>query len=121
MLNKVTHTHTLRRKVYKSTGNSVFFCIDGICHYKVDCSLALGKLTICNRCGSEFKLEALHLRQAKPHCRACNKTKVVDSEGHKHFIRMDEVAKEIGEGVVTSLKDRLDKVVKTAEDAVEDI
>lgn len=67
------HTHKLRKIKYKS-GNSTFFCVLD-CSFKISPALALGKKTICNRCGEEFILNEYSIRLTKPHCVRCHKSK----------------------------------------------
>ena len=43
-------------------------------HY-INPKLAVGKLSICWRCGEEFIITPDLLRLAKPHCKDCTKTK----------------------------------------------
>lgn len=70
---KEKHVHKLRRHTYK-TGNAVYFCaLD--CKFKIITSLALGKRTICWRCGEEFVMNEYSIRLAKPHCEKCHKPK----------------------------------------------
>lgn len=68
------HVHKLRRHVFKS-GNKIFFCTLPDCNYKIAISLALGKRTLCNRCGEPFILNDYSIRLAKPHCDNCHKPK----------------------------------------------
>ena len=70
-----SHTHKLKRHTYRSTGSKVFFCVLD-CGFKVDQGLALGKKTICWRCGSETSINEYSIRLAKPICMSCKKTKV---------------------------------------------
>jgi hypothetical protein len=67
---KSNHTHKLKRHSYKS-GNAVYFCVDD-CNFKIDVALALGKSSICWRCGSTFKLNTYSSKLAKPHCEDCH-------------------------------------------------
>lgn len=67
------HTHKLKKHRFKS-GNETFFCVDD-CNYKVTPALALGKTTICWRCGESFNLNDYSLRLVKPHCEMCHKSK----------------------------------------------
>jgi hypothetical protein len=70
---KKDHIHKLRRHQYK-TGTSVFFCADD-CTFKIGVELALGKKSICWRCGNPFTMTPYSLRLAKPHCENCHKSK----------------------------------------------
>jgi|SRR5579863_329198 len=71
---KIQHTHKLKRLRYKS-GNEVFFCTLPDCSFKSNIALALGKRSLCWRCGSEFLMDEYSLRLAKPHCPACHRPK----------------------------------------------
>lgn len=69
------HVHKYRRHTYKS-GNSVYFCALPDCSNKIATSLALGKRTICWRCGESFIMTEYSIRLAKPHCQNCHKIKL---------------------------------------------
>jgi len=73
MLDKIKHTHKLKRLKYKS-GVSVFFCVLD-CNFKISVPLALGKKTICWRCGEEFLMNEYSIRLVRPHCSSCHKSK----------------------------------------------
>ncbi len=79
-MTKTTHIHKLKRLKYKS-GNSIFFCALPDCNFKTNTSLALGKRSICWRCGESFIINEYSLRLAKPHCESCHKPKVDKIEG----------------------------------------
>jgi len=68
------HVHKFRRLRYKS-GNEIFFCTLPDCSAKINQSLALGKRSICWRCGEPFIMNEYSLRLAKPHCNNCHKPK----------------------------------------------
>lgn len=118
MLKKQDHTHTFRRHTFPSTGNKVFFCTDDKCSYKIDVSLSLGKLNICNRCGNPFKMDHVSIRQAKPHCRECDRRRVKDEDGATRYVNPETVVKEIAADRVSSLADRM-KAITSKEDDVE--
>ena len=80
------HTHKLKRHKYKSTGHAVFFCILD-CGFKVDVGLALGKKTICWRCGNETPINEYSIRLARPVCMGCVK--------HKDTTVQPDVTKEV--------------------------
>lgn len=75
-MNKTKHTHKLKRITYKS-GNTMYFCVLD-CNFKISPALALGKKSICWRCGHEFIMSEYSLRLAKPHCEGCHKPKNAD-------------------------------------------
>lgn len=68
------HIHKFKRLKYKS-GNVIFFCSLPDCTSKINPALALGKRSICWRCGKDFIMSEYSLRLAKPHCDACHKHK----------------------------------------------
>jgi len=68
------HVHKLKRHRFKS-GNEVYFCtLD--CNYKISPALAVGKKTICHRCGEVFTMNEYSIRLARPHCDKCHKSKI---------------------------------------------
>ena len=94
---KSTHVHKLRRLRYKS-GNIIFFCCLPDCTYKTNIALALGKRSICHRCGEEFFLSEYSLRLAKPHCDSCHKPKNGDGpEWNKSTADLSHIKSDIKE------------------------
>lgn len=71
---KQKHIHKFKRLKYKS-GNMIFFCALPDCSVKLNPALALGKRSICWRCGESFVMTEYSLRLAKPHCEKCHKPK----------------------------------------------
>lgn len=84
MATKTTHTHKFKRLKYK-TGNVTFFCALPDCNVKINPSLALGKRSLCWRCGEPFILTEYSLRLAKPHCESCHKPKNPELHGNAAF------------------------------------
>ena len=82
---KINHIHKFKKLRYKS-GNEVFFCILPDCSVKINPALALGKRSICHRCGNEFILNEYSLRLVKPHCESCHLPK----NGIKEVINFDD-------------------------------
>jgi hypothetical protein len=107
------HIHKFKRLTYKS-GNTVFFCVDADCNKKLNTSLALGKRSICWRCGEPFILTEYSLRLAKPHCDSCHKPK---NDSRKEFLpdlkSMEEHVTNLN-GPLT-LAERLQMAVKPAQ------
>lgn len=68
------HIHKLKRHRFGS-GNTIYFCTLPDCSYKIKQPLALGKESICNRCGNAFIMNEYSIRLAKPHCTDCHKSK----------------------------------------------
>lgn len=100
------HTHKLKKVKYKS-GNSLFFCtLD--CTYKISATLALGKKTICWRCGETFSMNDYSIRLIKPHCENCHKPKDA-SKSPKEAYRQTE--SEVTENTQTSLQPSTPSVV----------
>ena len=65
----------IRVKVGKNKRVFVKCDIPGCPHYLKHEVLALGRMSICNRCGDEMILTKLNMQLAKPHCDACTKSK----------------------------------------------
>lgn len=74
---KAKHVHKFRRHKYK-TGNIIFFCAEPDCNFKLAPALAIGKRSICWRCGEPFIMNEYSIRLAKPHCDACHQPKKSD-------------------------------------------
>ena len=90
-MTKTQHIHKFKRLRYKS-GNEIFFCALPDCNVKLNISLALGKRSICWRCGESFIMTEYSLRLAKPHCDNCHKPKDLKDEGFNadNHISIDE-------------------------------
>jgi len=78
MIDKTKHVHKFKRLKYKS-GNIIFFCALPDCSFKTNISLALGKRSLCWRCGEPFIMNEYSLRLSKPHCDGCHKPKIDNS------------------------------------------
>lgn len=112
---KEKHIHKLRRHKYK-TGAYIFFCTLPDCHFKVANSLALGKRSLCWRCGEQFVLNEYSIRLAKPHCENCHKTK---KELHIDNGNISEVTANIHPPM--TLVERMNKLTQTESHEEEDI
>lgn len=111
MPEKTKHIHKLKRLKYKS-GNTIFFCALPDCKYKTNIFLALGKRSLCWRCGEPFIMDEYNLRLAKPHCENCHKPKV-------DKIELVNLVKEVAISREPSLAERLNQTIqqaKTTED-----
>jgi hypothetical protein len=89
------------------------------CNYKIESAFALGKKTICNICGDEFIMNEYSVKLAKPHCTRCGKMKVTNADGKAKFVnklRPQAALAEMANDSVSSLKERLGKVVMMAKD-----
>lgn len=104
----IKHTHRLKRHTYKTTGNSIFHCILPDCHFKIEVPLALGKKSVCNRCGNDFIINEISIRQAKPHCDACTNRRGSKNE------RLHAITKVMAKDSIDSLRSRLDEPVSVA-------
>lgn len=74
MSKKTNHTHKLKKISFKTTGGSIYICVLN-CSYKISPQLALGKISVCWRCGKDFYLTEYSLRLVKPHCDGCHVSK----------------------------------------------
>lgn len=74
---KEKHIHKFKRLRYKS-GNEIFFCALPDCNSKLSLPLALGKRSLCWRCGEPFIMNEYSLRLAKPHCDKCHQPKKIE-------------------------------------------
>lgn len=84
----------------------VFFCALPDCSYKTNTSLALGKRSICWRCGNDFIMDEYSLRLAKPHCSNCHKPRGMINDGKEDII---ETMKEL------SLTEKLQQTIREAQ------
>ena len=113
------HLHKLKRLKYKS-GNVSFFCILD-CSYKISQALALGKQTICWRCGKPFTMTEYSLRLAKPHCEACHKPKGVSDKLDDILNKSDDSKNYISKNEMElSLSERLSLTIHQAQKQEED-
>lgn len=106
------HVHKLKRHTYKG-GTQVYFCILD-CPFKIEAPFALGKQTICHICGEEFTMNEYSVKLSRPHCKACGRMRVKEPDGSLRFVnksRANEAITEMNEVAVSSLRDRLSKVV----------
>jgi hypothetical protein len=110
-MRKQEHVHRFRRLKYKS-GSTIFFCTLPDCSVKMNIALALGKRSLCWRCGQPFILDEYSLRLAKPHCENCHKPKNSVHTGVFNIPTEPVIEKEL------SLAERL-KAISQANDAKE--
>ena len=110
MINLMTqtqkHVHKLKKINYRS-GNSVFFCVLD-CGFKISVALALGKKSICWRCGEEFIMNEYSLRLTKPHCSGCHKSKLEKLDVSREV--------EFNKSPPLGLLDRLNSITKKEEE-----
>jgi len=115
-MTKNQHIHKLKRLTYKS-GNAVFFCALPDCSYKTNIALALGKRSICWRCGEPFVMSEYDLRLSKPHCDNCHKPK------HDVPYHNQDATTELWDEVTKrelSLAERLEQTIHQAQKQEED-
>lgn len=115
MKTKKDHIHKLKRIIYKS-GNRVFFCALPDCTFKINPALALGKRSICWRCGKDFILTDYCLRLAKPHCENCHKPKNIDD------VKLDEIINTTNPPppLMLTLAERLNQTIQQAKQIEEE-
>jgi formylmethanofuran dehydrogenase subunit E len=71
----MNHVHKYVRVKKSAKATKTFFkCAIPACVHKVEKAFAIGRLSICNRCGNEFILDTRALDLAKPHCSDCTKS-----------------------------------------------
>jgi len=104
---KSQHVHKFKRITYKS-GNQIFFCALPDCNKRISTSLALGKRSLCWRCGESFIMNEYSCRLAKPHCENCHKPKKIEE-------KIDEILPSL------SLADRLSQTIKQAKTEEDEI
>lgn len=102
------HCHKLKRYTYPSTGSKVFFCVLD-CGFKVDQGLALGKKTICWRCGKETVMNEYSIRLARPTCPDCKKSKNEIAESVQ-TPTIETISQAVAVSESSSLSDRLKKL-----------
>lgn len=109
----VKHIHKLKRHRYAKTKTEVYFCTLPDCQHKIECALAVGKVSICNLCGKEFVMNEYTVKLARPHCEPCSKRKVVGPDGKNHYVRENTlpILASVGVGDGDDLRSRLNDVV----------
>ena len=69
------HIHKYVRVKTFSNSTKIFFkCALPGCVHKVEKPFAIGRFSICNRCGETFILDTHALDLSKPHCDKCTKS-----------------------------------------------
>lgn len=113
------HVHKLKRIKYKS-GNVSLFCVMPDCSFKINPALALGKRSLCWRCGNEFLLTEYSLRLAKPHCESCHRPKgfVISDPEFPDDIPKPAVQFVIPKLENTDLADRLKQITQPDEEEI---
>ena len=105
------------------TGNKVFFCsLD--CTFKISVQLALGKRSICWRCGESFIMTEYSLRLVKPHCPQCHQSKdkkeIIEPNNDMSAAR-DMVQSIIEHSIPNlSLADRLSQIIQQTQQKEEE-
>lgn len=113
MAKQIRHTHKLKKFKYKN-GSAIFFCTLPDCHYKIEAALSLGKEVLCNQCSEPFIMTEYTVRLTRPHCGNCGRREVKTAEGQKFYVnkRSRGVLTEVAANDVSSLRSRLDSIVK---------
>jgi hypothetical protein len=111
------HIHKFKRLRYKS-GNEIFFCALPDCNQKLSTALALGKRSMCWRCGEAFIMNEYSLRLSKPHCDGCHRPK-------KDLTLQEQIAEDtVLDGIAKiehpSLLDRLNQTIQQAKQTTEE-
>lgn len=118
MTTKPKHVHKFKRHKFK-TGGFTFFCALPDCSKKLAPALALGKESICWRCGNPFIMTDYALRLVKPHCEDCHKPKHATQQSVQYQntdnlvipIQHPELQHPVDTGKVPSLAERLSKAI----------
>ena len=120
-MTKIQHVHKYKRLRYKS-GNEIFFCALPDCNQKINPALALGKRSICWRCGESFIMTEYSLRLAKPHCESCHKSKnekvELNLDGSVMY-GLERYQGEDGKKLELSLSERLNQTIHNAQEQTE--
>ena len=66
----LNHVHT-----YKKFSKDLFQCADPYCTHKMQRSMIVGKVSLCNGCRQEFILTKEAMKRALPKCVNCMQTK----------------------------------------------
>lgn len=105
------HVHKLKRHMHKS-GNATLFCTLPDCQFKINPAFALGKRSICWRCGNDFIMTEYSLRLAKPHCESCHKPKIKNEVISKSEIAyIEDVIADMSKPAELSLAERLTQMI----------
>jgi len=113
MAKAISHKHKLKKHKYQN-GTAIFFCILPDCHYKVEAALSLGKEVLCNQCNEPFIMNEYTIKLKRPHCVNCGKIAIKTSNGETIYVnkRGSKILSEVAANDVSSLRDRLDNLVK---------
>ena len=69
------HVHKYMKAGGKSGKRGIYMCKHAECMHNIHKDLLIGRLSICNVCGSEFVLDQIALKLKHPHCVKCTKGK----------------------------------------------
>jgi hypothetical protein len=71
----INHTHQyVRARVQRDGKFYMYRCVHPHCTHREDKKFLEGKATLCNKCGTEFKLSFEDLRRSMPICMNCANT-----------------------------------------------
>lgn len=69
------HTHQYARVRIGKNKRVLMRCLVVGCVHTCAPELAVGRISICNRCFNEFVLDSQNIQLARPHCDACTESK----------------------------------------------
>ena len=110
---KLSHCCKWKRHTYE-TGTKIFFCTLPKCNKKLKIGLALGKESLCWRCGEVFILNEYSVRLARPHCENCHKSKNLIDKTSITFC--PPIPKKETRQAMSDLVSRMQRVTKVRED-----
>jgi hypothetical protein len=75
---------------------AVFRCVLPDCPHYVPLRLAIGRISLCWRCGAGFVMTGKHTKLTKPHCDECTKRNPNDNRPDV-TVTEDDIAKILGD------------------------
>ena len=112
---KEKHIHKFRRHKYR-TGSVVYFCAGGDCTIKMVPAMAIGKTSICWRCGEPFQMNEYSVRLAKPHCEKCHQPKA-SKDNKEEYTEEESPSTSNTPSPVISLSERLKQTISALKPA----
>jgi hypothetical protein len=82
MAKKQSHVHMYQRKdIGKTKPYIIYACGLPNCTHYIQAKFAMGKLSLCNKCGGEFTLDkyVVHAQRINPYCPDCRGTQKDDN------------------------------------------
>lgn len=102
----IKHTHQYQLRPY-GRHRKVYQCVLPNCtHFQLQHHLLIGKLSICNQCGSEFTLEKTDILRLKvrPRCRKCKDVKYM---GGKRKPSEKKIQEQVIDDAIADIQRRL--------------